>query len=188
LGRTKYNESQYAAAISNFEHALSLQPNHVEAENNIGLSWKELNNLDKAQAAFKTAIEWQGSKPVDAQPFLNLGSLLADGGKLDEAVSYLTKAGALSPKNPTVHEQLGRVYLGQNKLPDAQAELERAIALAPDASSLHYKLAQIYRKEGMADRAKQEFAICEKLNSSHSSPKTPNPLSLNPSINGSQKP
>jgi predicted Zn-dependent protease len=66
-----------------------------------------------------------------------------------------------------------------NKLPAAQAELEQAVALAPDASALHYKLGQILRREGLQDRAQQEFAICEKLNGAHSSTKIPNPPSPN---------
>jgi tetratricopeptide (TPR) repeat protein len=180
LGRTKYSESEFAAAISSFEHALALHPKYVEAENNIGLSWKELNNQEKAQAAFQAAVEWQGSVPVDAQPFLNLGTLFAESGRPDDAISYLRKAESLSPTNPSVHEELGKAYLLINRLSDAQTELEKAIALAPDASALHYKLGQIFRKEGLLDRAQQEFATCERLNGTHSSSKTPNPPSLNP--------
>jgi tetratricopeptide (TPR) repeat protein len=175
LGRTKYNENEFAAAVSSFEHALTLHPKYVEAENNIGLCWKELNDHDKARAAFESAIDWQGETPVDAQPFLNLGTLLADNSQGADAVPYLTRAVGLSPKNPAIHEELGKVYLAMNKLPEAQAELEQAVALAPDTSALHYKLAQILRKEGLQDRAEQEFAICEKLNGAHSSSKTPNP-------------
>ena len=175
LGRTKYNENEFAAAISSFEHALTLHPRYVEAENNIGLCWKELNDRDKARTAFQTAIDWQGATPVDAQPFLNLGTLLADNNQGADALPYLAKAVGLSPKNPAVHEELGKVYLAMNKLPEAQAELEQAVTLAPDTSALHYKLAQVFRKEGLQDRAQQEFAICEKLNGAHSSAKTPNP-------------
>ena len=65
--------------------------------------------------------------------------------------------------------------LALQKLPEAQSELERAIALSPNTSALHYKLGQILRKEGNQVRAQQEFALCEKLNSTHSSAKTPNP-------------
>jgi len=182
LGRTKYNENEFAAAISSFEHALTLHSKFVEAENNIGLSWKELNDHDRARAAFDMAIQWQGDAPVDAQPFLNLGTLLADDHQNQEAVPFLMKAVALSPGNPTAHEELGKTYLAMNKLPDAQAELEKAITLAPDVSALHYKLAQILRKEGLIDRAQQEFALCEKLNGAHSSSKTPNP----PKSNGAE--
>jgi tetratricopeptide (TPR) repeat protein len=175
LGRTKYNENEYAAAISSFEHALTLHPKFVEAENNIGLSWKELNDHDQARTAFQTAIQWEGDAPPDEQPFLNLGTLLVDDHKDDEAVPYLTKAIALSPSNPAAHEELGKTYFTLNKLTEARAELEKAIALAPEVSALHYKLAQILRKEGSIGRAQQEFALCEKLNGAHSSSKTPNP-------------
>ena len=176
LGRTKYNENAFTDAASDFEHSLTLRPKSVEAENNLGLTWKELNSLDKAKAAFQTAIEWEGDAPRDSQPFLNLGTMLADDGKLDEALPPLLKAASLSPENPKIHEELGQVYEAQKDLPKAQAELEQAVALAPSASGLHFKLGQIYRHENMHDRAQHEFDLCEKLNSTHSSSSTPNPL------------
>jgi tetratricopeptide (TPR) repeat protein len=175
LGRTKYNENEFPAAIEAFEHALTLRPRYVEAENNIGLAWRELNDREKAQAAFKAAIDWQGESPGDAQPFLNLGTLLAEGNDYEQAIPLLKKAILLAPMNPSMHEELGRVYQATNKLAEAQAELEKAIALAPDTSSLHYKLGQILRREGQMDRAQREFAICERLNGAHSSSKVPNP-------------
>lgn len=176
LGRTKYNENAFADAASDFERSLSLRPKFVEAENNLGLAWKELNSPVEAKAAFQAAIDWQGDSPKDPQPFLNLGTMLADESNFDQALSRLLKAAALSPDNPKVHEELGQVYETQKDLPRAQAELERAVALAPDASGLHFKLGQIYRHEGIADRAKHEFDLCAKLNGTHSSDETPNPL------------
>ena len=113
---------------------------------------------------------------MDAQPFLNLGTVLADQNDLEKALPYLTKAANMSPDNPKVHDELGKVYLAQNDLQKAQLELERAVALAPGSSGLHFKLGQIYRKESLRDRAQQEFETCERLNSTHSSTKTPNPL------------
>ncbi len=175
LGRTKFNENIYAGAISSLEKAISLRPRFVEAENNIGLCWKELNNPAKAREAFETAISWQGDKPADAQPFLNLGILWADGGDHDKALPYLVKAASLAPENPSVHEELGKAQMSLQHLPDAQAELEKAVALSPETPSLHFKLAQIFRKEGQAERAQKEFELCSKLSSTHSSAKTPNP-------------
>ena len=175
LGRSKYNENEYAASISDFEHALTLRPKYIEAENNIGLCWKELNDRDKARTAFQAAIDWQGDAPLDAQPFLNLGILSADANEFDGALLLLKRALSIAPKNPSVHEELGKVYLATNQLTQAQSEIEQAIALAPDTSSLHYKLGQIFRKQGQTEKAQQEFAICERLNGAHSSSKTPNP-------------
>lgn len=176
LGRTRYNENAFTAAVTSFERSLTLKPKNVEAENNLGLALQGLNELDKAKEAFQTAIDWQGATPTDPQPFLNLGTMLAEESDFDHAMPLLLKAATLSPDNPKVDEELGHVYEAQQNLPKAQSELEKAVALAPDTSSLHFKLGQIYRREGMTERAQQEFALCEKLNSTHSSTNTPNRL------------
>jgi len=176
LGRTKFNENSFTDAVSCFERAMTLHPRYIEAENNLGLALKELNELEEAKQAFRTAIDWQGANPVDSQPFLNLGAMLAEGGELDKAIPLLAKAAAISPENPRIHEELGSVYEKQHDLPKAQAELEQAVALAPSTSGLHFKLGQIYRRLGMSEPAQHEFEMCEKLNSTHSSTSTPNPL------------
>jgi Tfp pilus assembly protein PilF len=175
LGRTKYSESNFRAAIPDFEHALTLQPRFVEAENNLGLSWREINDLEKAETAFQSAIDWQGDRPTDPQPFLNLGTLLADENQFDHSRGYLEKAIALAPDNPKMHEELAHIFEAQGNLTGAQSELERAVTLAPKASALHYKLGRIYRREGLQNQAKQEFDLCDKLNGTHSSVETPNP-------------
>jgi tetratricopeptide (TPR) repeat protein len=174
LGRTKYNENAFAVAQSSFERALALRPKYIEAENNLGLVLRELNEQAKAKEAFQTAIAWQGDGAKDPQPFLNLGSMLADERNFTEAMPYLEKARTLAPGNPKVHEEMAQVYEAQKNLPQAQAELEQAVALSPETSGLHFKLGQIYRREGNRERAQQEFDLCEKLNSTHSSSATPN--------------
>ncbi len=175
LGRTKYNENAFAPAQSSFEHALALRPKYVEAENNLGLVFREMKDNAKAKEAFQTAIDWQGEAANDPQPFLNLGSILADESNFTQAISSLQKAASLAPGNPKVHEELARVYDIQKDLPKAQAELERAVALSPQSSGLHFKLGQVYRREGLRDRAQEQFDLVEKLNSTHSSSATPNP-------------
>jgi tetratricopeptide (TPR) repeat protein len=181
LGRTKYNEQRFDEAISCFERSLSLRPRYVEAENNKGLALRGLDKLDLAKGAFQNAVDWQGNAPTDAQPFLNLGSLLADQGELDKAISLLTKAVELSRENPKTHEQLASAYLKQGDLEKAQHEMEIATALSPETSALHFKLGQIYKRQKLVDLAQREFAICEKLNSTHSSSETPNPFIPKPS-------
>jgi tetratricopeptide (TPR) repeat protein len=134
------------------------------------------STTEKAKAAYRTAIGWQGAAPADPQPFLNLGSMLAEESDYDHAIPLLLKAAVLSRDNPKVHEELGHVFEAQRNLPEAQAELERPVVLAPDTSALRLKLGRIYRRAGMNDRARQEFDLCEMLNSTHSSTSTPNPL------------
>jgi tetratricopeptide (TPR) repeat protein len=176
LGRAQYNENHFAAALASFEQVLKLRPDDVEAENNLGLARQGLNDAQGAMQAWQTAIQWEDGHPDDAQPFLNCGALLADQNKPDAALPLLRQAAALAPRNPKIHEELGRVLEMQNKLHDAQSELEEAATLAPNASGLHFKLGRIYQREGLRDQAQQQFSICQKLNSTHSSTETPNPF------------
>lgn len=177
LGRTKYNENRFAEAIASFEHVLSLRPKDIQAEDNLGLSEQGLGHADQAKTAYQTAIAWQGGAPTDAQPYLNLGTLLTDQGDQAAAIQYLTKAAALAPQNPKIHEELGRALQAKGDMEGAQAQLETAVRLAPTAAALHFKLGQIYRHRGLNERAQQEFAICAKLNGVHSSTEVPNPFS-----------
>lgn len=179
LGRTQYNENHFEAAIASFERALTLRPHYIEAENNLGLAWQGLNNSDRAMAAFRSAIDWQREDPKDAQPYLNMGVSLADQNHADEALLYLKVAAKLAPKNPKIHEELGRAYEAESKLTQAQHELDTAASLAPNASGLHFKLGRIYWREGLRDLAQQQFGICAKLDGTHSSISTPNPYNSN---------
>ena len=175
LGRTKYNENRFSEAIDAFQRCLVLDPHNVKAEDNLGLSYEGLNETQKALLAFQTAIAWQadGSRK-DAQPYLNLGMLLAEQEPSDAALVYLQKAVALAPHNAKAHEQLGRAYLKLKRLKDAQVELEKAVQLAPNSSSLHFELGINYRDQGLKDQAKREFDRCAELNANHSSVDTPN--------------
>jgi Flp pilus assembly protein TadD len=177
LGRAQYNNQQFANAIASFQHALTLRPKYVESENNLGLAWQGLNDPDDAKTAFQTAIAWQQDHPSDPQPFLNLGTLLLEQNQAGKALPYLQTAARLAPKNPKIHEQLGRAYEVTDNLTQAQHELESATTLAEDVSALHFELGRIYRREGLRDRAQQQFDICAKLNNKHPSTKTPNPFS-----------
>lgn len=180
LGRTKYNENRFEEAIRCFEQTLALRANDIKAENNLGLSYQGLNRIDEAKKAFETAIAWQEDSPVkDAQPYLNMGALLADQDQPAQGLPYAQKAVALAPRNPKAHEQLGRIYDLLKVQDKAEHELEEAVALAPDVAGLHFKLGQIYRRQGKQQLAQQQFDICAKLNSTHSSAETPNPAEQN---------
>src|SRR5262249_21309721 len=97
LGRAKYNENRFEEAVQCFQKALVLRAKDIEAENNLGLSYQGLNRIGEAKKAFENAIAWQNDSTVkDAQPYLNMGVLLADQGQPSEALSYLQTAVALA--------------------------------------------------------------------------------------------
>jgi Flp pilus assembly protein TadD len=166
LGRIRYSEQRFSDALSCFRKALELSPKNVKAENNLGLTYEALNQVDMAATAYRQAIEWQSQRPRDElseQPLLNLGVVLLHRGELQEAEALLTQAAALAPKEPRIHEQLGHLYMQKADYVTAEHELQQACQLDPKNSSLHFLLGQTYRHLGKLDEAKAEFAVSARL-------------------------
>ena len=158
LGRTKYNENRFAEAISAFQQYLKLDPQSVKGEDNLGLSYQGLGRTEDATAAYRAAIAWQEhTLNQDSGPFINLGALLLDENRPQEAIPYLQRATAISPQETRAHEQLGKAYERLAQFPNAREEFEKALELAPQNSRLHYLLGQVYQKQGLTEKAKLEF-------------------------------
>jgi tetratricopeptide (TPR) repeat protein len=170
LGRTKYNENRFEEAVSAFQKCLALDPRNVKAEDNLGLSYEGLNRIDEAVAAYRTAIAWQAnSTDKNHGPFFDLGSLLVENDRAQEALTYLVEAAKISAKDYRVYRQLGKAHARLNQLDKARAEFEHAVELAPGNAPIHFMLAQVYRRQGLLDKAKAETEMYAKLSESSTS-------------------
>lgn len=166
LGRIRYSEQRFTDAISCFRQTLKFSPKSVKAENNLGLAYEALNQVDAAIAAYRRAIEWQNLGPrgqLSEEPLLNLGTALLHRNDLTQAEGFLVQAAELAPKDPRIHEQLGHLYLQKTDYGAAERELRLACGLDPKNSSLHFLLGQAYRHLGKLEEAKEEFAASARL-------------------------
>ena len=176
LGRTKYNENRFEEAVRAFHQSLKHDPKNVKTEDNLGLAYAGLGRADDAVAAYHTAIEWQ--KDVTAKnpgPLIDLGDLLLDQNRSDEAIPYLHQAIEIAPQDSKAHELLGKAYTRLDRFPEAQAELEKAVDLTPESANLPCMLAPIYRKQGLTDKAMVALDRCASLTGTHSSPENSRP-------------
>jgi tetratricopeptide (TPR) repeat protein len=176
LGRARYNENKFADAVGAFQQCLKLSPGNVKAEDNLGLALAGLGRNEEATAAYKQALDWQSKASFkNSGPYIDLGSLLLDESRPEEAVPYLVQAIEIAPRESRAHELLGKAYTRMEQLPKAQTELEKATELSPGSANLHCMLAPVYRKQGLTEKAKVEFDRCAALSGSHSISETPRP-------------
>lgn len=175
LGRTQYNEDHAADAERSFAQVLALDPRSVRAEYNLGLVDEKLQRQVEALNAYRTAIAWQSGKTVqDAQPYLDLGTLLASQNHAADALPALQDAVRYAPENPLAHQELGRVFESLGRYEEALASLHRAVTLAPESQQPHFFLARVLKRLGRNDEATAEYAIVAKMLGSHSDTPTPN--------------
>ena len=82
-----------------------------------------------------------------------LGTLHADGGRVDLAEPLLARAVSLNPRSAAALFELGKVALAGGDPARAVTHLEAALAADPDADGVHYALAMAYRARGDEQRA-----------------------------------
>jgi len=171
LGRAYYTRARLTEAQKAFQKVLDLDPRNARAENNLGLIFETQGNPMAAMTAYRKAIAWQqGNLHPSAQPYVNLGNLLMEQGKLQEAAAPLEKAVALAPNDGFCRLRLGVSYRALGRLADAQLQLEKATQLSPGDANAHYQLGRLYTEMHEPDRAKAEFARTAALKDRDSEP------------------
>jgi Tfp pilus assembly protein PilF len=164
LGRAYYTRSRLNEARKAFQTVLDLDPANAKAENNLGLILESDAQPSAAIEAFQKAIAWQEHEPsASEQPYVNLGSLLIEQGRVKEAIEPLEKAVKLAPENAYCRLRLGTAYLRVGEFDEAQRELEKAIQIDPDDPTAHYQLGRLFKEIHAPERAKAEFERTEEL-------------------------
>ena len=166
LGRAYYTKARLADARRALQRVLDLDPVNAKAEDNLGLILETEGKPDAAIEAYRDAIRWQErDSQLSEQPYVNLGNLLAEQGRMPEALAPLERAVVLAPNNAYCHVTLGVYYRKLGHMQAARRELERATALEPNNPVDHYQLGRLYRDINELDRAKAEFERTAELES-----------------------
>lgn len=99
-------------AVEQFERALTLKPDHEQAQNMLGLSLFRLGNLGRAAELFEKLVH---NNPVEPSLRLNLAMVHLKGGHLEDAKDELEKVLDLNPDHVRAAAYMGMVCerLGQ---------------------------------------------------------------------------
>lgn len=138
------NAGNYSAAVAELEQAIQDGAAHYDAGELyaiLGKAYEELNQLDKAVAACRKALDL---KPDYAPAWNNLGIAYLYQGKLQEAERCHYRALDLQPDYAVAYVSLGAVYTTANEPHKAVDVLLKAIALNPRIAVAHSNLALAY--------------------------------------------
>jgi choline-sulfatase len=193
LGEAELKASDWKAAQAALERSLKLNPNfdqamtalarafHQQGMDAEALQWVEKaiqansQNLrawyqkgwisvkadpDGAMAAFERALEIQ---PGFAMAHRDLGIMLLQKGRYNEAVTHLKQAADLGLAHPRLYNFLGIAYSRTGRYQDAVKVYTKALDKEPDFAEAHLNLSYVYEKLNRPQSARLQYQTACKL-------------------------
>jgi tetratricopeptide (TPR) repeat protein len=112
----------------------------------------------RTQASYwrNSELLWTHTLACTADNFIghnNLGNVLLQKGKVDEAIAHYQRALEIKPDYAEAHNNLGNALLQKGSVDEAIAHYQRALQIKPDYAEAHYNLGEALLKKGSVDEA-----------------------------------
>ena len=118
---------RWTDSITLFNHALTVAPSNVIAEDNLGLAMHKNGQLDEAEAHFQKALRIQ---PNNYTALLTMGVIRFYQGRVPEAMEYAQATIRSEPDASKAHNLLGMALAKQNRNDAALDEMRRAVEIS----------------------------------------------------------
>ena len=167
-GVTASRAGNHDAAIASFQAAAELNPTCYDCYYNIAFSESQKKDYEKAEVAYKKAIELKADY---AEAYSGLANVYNATRKFDLAAAASGKAMELSGSgagsagggNADAMFNQGVILWNAGKIADAKKQFEGAIAANPNHAESHYQLGMALVNEGNLAAATTEFETYLKL-------------------------
>jgi tetratricopeptide (TPR) repeat protein len=126
--QARLSRSDSAAAAARLERALALAPDFAPAWNLLGTIAYHNQQFARAEMCFREALR---ADPAYYDPLVNLGGVLINLGKLDEAMDFNVRAVASHPADALANAQLGLTYFHLGRYDLATKHLRKALEIDP---------------------------------------------------------
>jgi tetratricopeptide (TPR) repeat protein len=147
LGQAYQEVQQFADAERAFLRALKENARLQQARIGLGQVYSELWRPDDAERVLREAVR---QEPANPAALAALGHLLVERGNtsLEEGRAVLQRAVEVSPSDPDVYYDLGRVALAAHHWDAAEDSLLKALSLRPEHTGAMTQLQRLLRMQG----------------------------------------
>ena len=144
-----------------FEHALAVTADPGMAFYHIGGAFAEQGNRRVAMALYRASIATEPGR--DPGAYLDLGALLEQEGKTNEALAIYDKALRAMPWAAQVHNHLGNLFSSAGRAEEALNHYRAAVQARDDYPDAHYNLGVALASQHQWSQAAEQFAAVVRL-------------------------
>ena len=150
LGEADLRTGDAPSVIASMQLLLSKHPNLTAARDLLAGAYRSLGQLDDAAKTLRDQIK---ASPRNPQPYVGLGLILRQQGKMTEARNAFERAHELEPQSPDPIEQLVELDLQSKDFNSAFQRVQRQYQGSPEPAVADFLEAKIYFVEAEWDRA-----------------------------------
>ena len=154
LGSVFLAKGDRETAIAQFQKALAIKPDFVDALNNLGKALFAKGDREEAIAQFRKAL---AIRPDFAMALNNLGYALLAKGDREEAIAQFQKALAIHPDFTMALNNLGKALLARGSVDEAIAQFQKALEFEPDFAEARGNLGNAFLAKGRLQEAMAQF-------------------------------
>jgi Tfp pilus assembly protein PilF len=160
---------QPEAALVEFDQALRLNDQYIEAHLNRAIVLTELGRYEEASSSFERAshfgTEAEGSFPTLitnrlANGHSTLGDLYLEAGALGQAADQYRAALQMRPRFHDIRNKLAQALLQLGDLTQAASELDTVLQGNPRFLAARLNLGLVFFRLGILEAARREWRIC----------------------------
>ncbi len=150
-------DRDWAAAESQFQKALRLNPNHPIAHENYAIFLTRMGRFDEAIREMKRSLELD---PVSLNGNTMMGIALSLARRDEDAIPWFRRVLAMDPNFLRAHFGLGQALVHERRYQEAIAEFQKAVELSEGGAAQLGALGYAY---AVANRRAEALEIVEKL-------------------------
>ena len=161
LAVQKHQNNNLQDAQNYYHKILALDPNYVNAHNNLGIIFHGLGENQKAIGCYEKAIE---INPNYADAHNNLGATFKKLGEFEKATNCFEKAIEINPNYAAAHNNLGNIFLELEENQKAKECYEKVIKIDPNYVNALNNLGVIFQRLGENQKAKECYEKAIEIN------------------------
>ena len=162
LAVKNHQENNLQAAEKLYKKTLKMNPNHVDAHNNLGLIFGALGEFKKAVGCYEKAIQINSNF---AGVHNNLGLLFEQFKEHQKAINCYQKAIQIDPYYAVAFFNLGNVLKKLGKFKEAKNPYQKAIEIQPNFANAHNNFGDLFSELGEQKKAKSCYEKAIQINS-----------------------